>query len=94
MILNVTVEDAKKYLQDKAKNERLKPNQSEPRERSTFSLSAEQNLLTYDDLQLARQGHALQQYDAFVLFANEDLEFATETINELEKRNLKVSKIN
>lgn len=87
----VTVEDAKEYLQNKAKHDRLIASQSEPRERRTFNICAEQNLLTYDDLKLAEEGLPLQQYDAFVLFANEDLEFATETINELEKRNLKVS---
>lgn len=52
----------------------------------------EQNILTIDDLRLSQEGLPLQLYDAFVIFADEDIDFATEMINEMEARNLKVFK--
>lgn len=50
----------------------------------------ESEILTIDDLRLSQDGLPLQQYDAFVIFADEDIDFATEMINEMEARKLKV----
>lgn len=47
-------------------------------------------LLTEDDVKLAQQGLPPQQYHAFVLYADEDIEFATEVIEKMEDYGLKV----
>lgn len=47
-------------------------------------------MLTYDDQKLIQQGLLPQQYDAFLLFADEDIDFATEIIENLETNNFKV----
>lgn len=47
-------------------------------------------MLTYDDQKLAFQGLSPQQYDAFLLFADEDIDFATEIIENLESNDVKV----
>lgn len=51
----------------------------------------EQMILTEDDVKLAQRGLPLQQYNAFVLYADEDVEFATEVIERMEGSGLKVS---
>lgn len=50
----------------------------------------EANILTVDDATLAQQGLPPQQYDAFVLFADEDIDFATEIIEKMEDCGFKV----
>lgn len=50
----------------------------------------ESSLLTLQDIILAKQGLPPQKYDAYVLFANEDINFATEIIEKMEDFGLKV----
>lgn len=50
----------------------------------------EEMILTEDDVKLAQRGLPLQQYNAFVLYADEDVEFATEIIERMEGVGLKV----
>lgn len=51
----------------------------------------EEKILTEDDVKLAQRGLPPQQYHAFVLYADEDVEFATELIERMESAGLKVS---
>lgn len=53
-------------------------------------VNAEANILTIDDASLAQQGLPPQQYHAFILFADEDIDFATEIIEKMEACGLKV----
>lgn len=57
---------------------------------SMTQLNPEANILTIDDAILARQGLPPQQYHAFVLFADEDINFATEIIEKMEECGFKV----
>lgn len=50
----------------------------------------EEKILTEDDVKLAQRGLPPQQYHAFVLYADEDIEFATELIERMESAGLKV----
>ena len=88
------VADAKDYLLNKAKRDRngaiSTTTNSEQNERNAVKFNAEQNIITNDDLHLAQEGLPLQQYDAFVLFADEDINFATEMIEKLEYFGLKL----
>lgn len=52
--------------------------------------NCDQKVLTYDDQKLVLQGLSPQQYDAFLLFADEDIDFATEIIENLETNNVKL----
>ncbi|XP_051168756.1 myeloid differentiation primary response protein MyD88 [Leptopilina boulardi] len=47
-------------------------------------------ILTIGDQYRSRQGLEKQHYDAFILYADEDYDFALRTIEELEKEDLKV----
>ncbi|XP_035739489.1 myeloid differentiation primary response protein MyD88-like [Vespa mandarinia] len=74
-------EDIKKYL--------------ECLEKSQVTIEAiEENVdtkvLTVDDIYRIKQGLENQRYDAFVLYANEDIDFANEMIDQLEKFNIKL----
>lgn len=51
------------------------------------------NCLTIDDIILAEKGLPLQQYDAFILFADKDIDFATEMIEKVESFGMKVKTI-
>ena len=55
-------------------------------------IANENEILTIDDAILSDQGLPPQQYDAFVLFADEDVDFATEIIEKMEEFGLKVSR--
>lgn len=50
----------------------------------------EERILTEDDVKLAQRGLPPQQYHAFVLYADEDVEFATQVIERMETAGLKV----
>lgn len=85
------VDDAKEYLKSKAKRNRVVVSQTgESVKRNIINVADEQTILTIDDLRLVQEGRPLQQYDAFVTFADEDIDFATELINEMESRGLKL----
>lgn len=82
-------------MKNKAKKIRLEANNGQKQERSYVDDDAldgneNSNLLTVDDLRLAQEGLPPQQYDAFVVFAEEDINFATKMIEEMENRDLKV----
>lgn len=51
---------------------------------------ANANILTTHDRERLIQGLPPQQYDAFILFADEDAHFATEIIDKMEEYGLKV----
>lgn len=53
-------------------------------ERCCVNLDAERHILTRDDLKRVENGLEPQLYDAFVLFADEDTNFATEVIDKME----------
>lgn len=81
-----TVEDSKFYLKSKTKTH-------EPNTLNVANINSnidESNLLTVHDVELAKQGMAPQHYDAYVLFADEDINFATEIIEKMEDCGLKV----
>lgn len=46
----------------------------------------DRHILTRDDLSRLNQGLDTQNYDAFVVFADEDIDFATELIDTMEKQ--------
>lgn len=80
------VTDAVDYLKQQEKNSRSQRqlvNTSSPKEISP-------NCLTDDDVILSKQNLPLQQYDAFILFADQDIDFATEMIEKVEAFGLKV----
>lgn len=49
-------------------------------------LQSEETILTVDDITRINQGLEPQRYDAFVLFADEDIDFATMLIDTMEKQ--------
>lgn len=57
---------------------------------TTKEISPHQNCLTVDDVLLSEQNLPLQQYDAFILFADKDIDFATEMIEKVEAFGFKV----
>lgn len=51
----------------------------------------DKSILTTDDVEYIEKNQELIQYDAFVLFADDDIDFATEVIETMEKQyNLKL----
>lgn len=83
------VEDAKNYrnqLRKKSnilkKEENLEEIDSEPVER--FGLGSDVNILTKDDVLRAQKGLSPQKYDAFLLFADADINYAVEILSRLE----------
>lgn len=57
---------------------------------AAFDLEADKHILTRDDVMRINEGLEPQRYDAFVLFADDDIDFATELIENMEKNyNLK-----
>jgi myeloid differentiation primary response protein MyD88 len=46
--------------------------------------------LTYDDLSRLNRGQELMQYDAFILYGDDDKEFTIDLVKRLEKQGLKV----
>lgn len=48
------------------------------------------NVLTFDDRALQYQGKGPQKYHAFLLFDDSDINFATQILDELAERGLKV----
>lgn len=50
------------------------------------TLQTEETILTVDDVTRINQGLEPQKYDAFVLFADEDIDFATMLIDTMEKQ--------
>jgi len=76
------------YLKKKEKFDR---NQEHSVELSKRKLNPEDNILTIDDVALAEKNLPLQQYDAFILFADEDIDFAAEMIEKIEASGSKVT---
>lgn len=54
-------------------------------EEKDCSLEADEDIITKDDTR-----HKKQFYDAFILFADADIEFATKIMERMEERKLKV----
>ncbi|XP_076233415.1 myeloid differentiation primary response protein MyD88 [Calliopsis andreniformis] len=85
-ILDDTLElfekDAEKYL------EQLQKSQTSA---EVIANEVDEKVLTVDDLHRLRQGLENQYYDAFLLYADEDINFATEMVDRLENQyNLKL----
>lgn len=57
-----------------------------PADIQPLDLRNDQNILTLDDVRSLRDHLPLQIYDAFVLFDDDDIDFATELIEKLEKQ--------
>ncbi|KAG7198905.1 hypothetical protein KM043_015724 [Ampulex compressa] len=68
-------EDAARYLEHQQKVQQTA---------DTIENSVDERILTIDDLHRLRQGLENQYYDAFLLYADEDSNFATEVIDKLE----------
>lgn len=61
---------------------------------ANVNLDSDKVILTTDDVIRLENGMEPQMYDAYVLYAEEDLNFATEIVETMEsKYNLKVQKI-
>ncbi|XP_014218287.1 myeloid differentiation primary response protein MyD88 [Copidosoma floridanum] len=80
------IDDTKELMEKDAKSylERLQKSQN------TAELNdkdVDSKILTIDDLILMEQGQDTQHYDAFVLYAQEDTEFANEVVQNLENEN-------
>lgn len=75
--------DAANYVdQSSNNNKKLQGNKATPEQ---------EGLLTKDDIKLAQLGLPPQQYHAYVLYADEDVDFATELIERMENAGLKVN---
>lgn len=59
-------------------------NQIKPYETNEYPVIDESNLLTHDDIAQAKQGLPPQRYDAYLLFDNDDINFATQILEKLE----------
>lgn len=55
-----------------------------------ITINSEGDVLTVADATLAQKGLPPQQYDAFLLFADEDIDFGTEILEKMEDANFKV----
>lgn len=75
------------------KKEKLDRSQGQLVETSKRKINSEENILTIDDVSLAENNLPLQQYDAFILFADNDIDFATEMIEKVENYGFKVNYI-
>ncbi|XP_037045716.1 uncharacterized protein LOC119081078 [Bradysia coprophila] len=80
------VDDALEYLK---KQEKFNRSQQQYVDTSMVK-EVNPNCLTIDDVILAEKGLPLQQYDAFILFADKDIDFATEMIEKCEAFGLKL----
>lgn len=65
--------------------------QSSKKQPSSKASAEQEGLLTKDDIKLAQLGLPPQQYHAYVLYADEDVDFATELIERMENAGLKVN---
>lgn len=85
------VNDAVDYLKKEEKyNLRQLQLVSQSAEASHRQISPNQNCLTVDDVALAEKNLPPQQYDAFILFDDKDIEFANEMIEKVEGDGFKV----
>lgn len=87
----LTVEDAVAYLKKKEKFER---NHEQSVEMLQRTINPEDDILTIDDAILAQKNLPLQQYDAFILFDDNDIQFATKMIGKIESFGMKVNRKN
>lgn len=68
-------------------------NQTKPYETNECPVIDESNILTHDDIASAKRGLPPQRYDAYLLFDNDDINFATQIQDVLESNyGLKVIK--
>ncbi|KAJ6641411.1 Myeloid differentiation primary response protein MyD88 [Pseudolycoriella hygida] len=75
------VDDAVEYLKKKDKYERSQQQIVDPMSREIIP---SQDCLTLDDVLLSAKKLPPQRYDAFILFADNDIDFATEMIEKVE----------
>lgn len=88
-----TVQYAKEYIANRIREQQNQQGNNQISNPSFYIdlvINCDQKVLTYDDQKLAFQGLSPQQYDAFLLFADEDIDFATEIIENLESNDVKV----
>lgn len=74
--------DIKELLDDDIKYYKQNPNDGAIKRPN---LDADKYILTNDDVSRLNEGLELQNYDAFVLFADDDINFASQIIEVLEK---------
>lgn len=90
------VEDSNKYwdMVSKSKESKGVNNQAKPGQQyNEFPVSDESNLLTRDDITLHKQNLPPQHYDAYLLFDEDDINFATQVLEKMETEyDLKVIK--
>lgn len=80
------VDDAVEYLKQQEKFNRSQNQVVETSGKVIFN-----DCLTIDDVILAEKNLPLQQYDAFILFSDKDIGFATEMIEQVESFGFKVN---
>lgn len=79
-------EDAEQYLSEKQKRGLISTNQSI----ETENLASNQQIADYDIITKDDTLYHKQIYDAFVMFADADIEFASKIVHKMEERNLKL----
>lgn len=93
LLFIIAVEDAKVYLSNLQRQEQQQQMQLQTNARSD-SITSDSNIYTIDDSRKAREGEPPQKYDAALLFAEEEIDFATCILEEMEKQGFKVSVTN
>lgn len=81
------VEDSKYYLETVSKSaERKGANKpAQTFEHTDGPVIDESNILTRDDIDAAQEGRPQKRYDAYLLFANDDIDFATTIVDTMER---------
>lgn len=82
-----TVEDSKMYLQmaSKLRQSNTIDNQAKTFENVESTQIDDPNILTRDDVKLAKEGLPPQRYDAYLLFDPSDINFALQIIERMEE---------
>lgn len=83
------IDDAQEFMEEDA-TKYLEHLDSSKTSADVIEDNDDAKVLTVDDLYRNRQGLENQRYDAFILYANEDIDFVNEMIDKLEKDNMKL----
>lgn len=86
-----SAEDSKIYLEAISRKKTIEANSNVKQVESEENLAYDDsNLLTFDDIALQKQGRGPQRYHAYLLFDDSDINFATQILEQLEFKGLKV----